>query len=133
MFKAITPSCRHSAVLSLVLAAAQMALCLPALAQTPANVKSITTTLTTSAARKECINVTPQQRIHYWYRAEAPVSFVIQYVQGKETLYPVKKDKLAIGSGTYQPKAAEVHCLVWTNLGKQPVNLSFEFARLGAN
>jgi hypothetical protein len=105
----------------------------PALAQTPANVKSITTTLTTSQARKECINVTPQQRIHYWYRAEGPVNFVIQYVQGKDTLYPVKKDKLAIGSGTYQPKVAEVHCLVWTNMGRQPVTLSFEFARLGAN
>ena len=115
-------------------AALSLMLCVPAWPQTPApNVKSITTTLTTSAARKECINVTPQQRIHYWYRAEAPVNFVIQYVQDKETLYPVKKDKLAIGSGTYQPKAAEVYCLVWTNLGKQPVTLSFEFARLSIN
>jgi len=105
----------------------------PAWSQTPANVKPITTTLVGSAARKECVNVTPQNRIHYWYRADAPVNFNIQYVQGKETLYPVKKDKLAIGSGSYQPKAAEVHCLVWTNLGRQPVTLSFEFARLGAN
>jgi hypothetical protein len=117
--------------LILLLAAATLAP--PVLAQAPGNVKSITTTLTTSAARKECLNLTPQQRLQYWYRADAPVNFVVQYVQGKETLYPVKKDKLAIGSGSYQPKVAEVYCLVWTNLGRQPVTLTMEFARLGAN
>lgn len=113
-------------VLSLVLPA-------PVSAQAPANVKSITTTLSSSAARKECLNVTPQHRVHYWYRADGPVNFSVQYVQGKETLYPVKKDKLAIGTGSFQPKAAEVHCLVWTNLGRQPVTLTFEYARLGAS
>lgn len=105
----------------------------PVSAQAPANVKSITTTLSSSAARKECLNVTPQHRVHYWYRADGPVNFSVQYVQGKETLYPVKKDKLAIGTGSFQPKAAEVHCLVWTNLGRQPVTLTFEYARLGAS
>lgn len=104
---------------------------LPVAAQPAANVKSITTTLTTSGARKECINATPQQSIRYWYRADAPVNFVIQYVADKQTLYPVKKDKLALGSGTFQPKVPEVYCLVWTNLGRQPVTLTFEFARLG--
>jgi hypothetical protein len=117
--------------LILLLAAATLAP--PVLAQAPGNVKSITTTLTTSAARKECLNLTPQQRLQYWYRADEPVNFVVQYVQGKETLYPVKKDKLAIGSGSYQPKVAEVYCLVWTNLGRQPVTLTMEFARLGVN
>ena len=105
----------------------------PVSAQAPANVKSITATLPSSAARKECLNATPQHRVHYWYRADGPVNFSVQYVQGKETLYPVKKDKLAIGSGSFQPKAAEVYCLVWTNLGRQPVTLTFEYARLGAS
>ncbi len=103
------------------------------LAQAPGNVKSITTTLTTSAARKECLNLTPQQRLQYWYRADAPVNFAVQYVAGKETLYPVKMDKQAIGSGSYQPKVAEVYCLVWTNLGRQPVTLTVEFGRLGVH
>ena len=117
----------------LILLVAAATLAPPVLAQAPANVKSITTTLTTSAARKECLNLTPQQRLQYWYRADAPVNFALQYVEGKETLYPVKKDKQAIGSGSYQPKVAEVYCLVWTNLGRQPVTLTMEFARLGAN
>jgi hypothetical protein len=116
-------------------ATAALTLAAPAWPQTPAptNVKSITTTLASSAARKECLNVTPQHRVHYWYRADGPVNFSVQYVQGRETLYPVKKDKLSIGTGTFQPRAAEVHCLVWTNLGRQPVTLTFEYARLVTN
>jgi len=95
-----------------------------------ANVKSITTTLGGSSARKECITLSTQQRLRYWYRAEGAVNFDIQYVEGKETLHPVKKDKSAIGSGTFQPKVAQDYCLVWTNLANRPVNLSFEFARV---
>jgi hypothetical protein len=122
---------RSRAVFANAAAAAALLLAAPAWAQPPSNVKSITTTLTSAAARKECVNLTPQQRLHYWYRADSAVNFNIQYVQGKETLYPVKKDKLAIGSGSFQPKVAEVYCLVWTNLARQPVTLSFEFGRLG--
>ena len=94
------------------------------------NVKSITTTLGSSSARKECITLASHQRLRYWYRAEGAVNFDIQYVEGKETLHPMKKDKSAIGSGTFQPKVAQDYCLVWTNLAKHPVNLTFEFARV---
>ncbi|HXC40982.1 MAG TPA: hypothetical protein VN667_18750 [Burkholderiales bacterium] len=103
----------------------------PALSQgQSANVKSMVATLNSSGARKECVTLTPRQRLRYWYRAEAPVNFAIQYVTDKETLYPVKKDKSAIGSGSFQPKEAQDYCMVWTNLAKKPVNLSFEFARV---
>ena len=125
--------CFVSSPIRLVLLLAAASFAQPVLAQAPGNVKSITTTLTTSAARKECLNLTPQQRLQYWYRADAPVNFAVQYVQGKDTLYPVKKDKQAIGSGSYQPKVAEVYCLVWTNLGRQPVTLTVEFGRLGVH
>src|SRR5207253_2335800 len=44
----------------------------PALAQgQTANVKSMTATLNSSGARKECVTLTPHQRLRYWYRAEA--------------------------------------------------------------
>ena len=99
----------------------------------PANVKSITTTLAGSAARTECITVSAQQRLRYWYRAEGAINFAIQYVdvEGKKTLYPVRRNKAAIGSGTFQPKSAQDYCLVWTNPANSAVNLSFEFARVG--
>ena len=101
-------------------------------AQTAAGpaVKSIVTTLTSSGARKECITLSPNQRLRYWYRAEGVVNFAIQQVSDKGTEYPVRKDKTAIGSGSFQPKSAQDYCMVWTNLARKPVNLSFEFARV---
>ena len=111
--------------------AAVLTTALPSMAQAPGNVKSITTTLSSNAARKECLGLSAQQKLHYWYRADGPVDFAIQVVEDKKTLYPVKKDKSVIGSGNYQAKTPNDYCMVWTNAAKRPVTLSFEFARLG--
>lgn len=99
-------------------------------------VKSVTTTLVSSGAYKECFGLSAQQKLRYWYRAESAVDFNIQTVEGGATLYPVKKDKSAIGSGTFQPRIAapatsQDYCVVWTNTAKRPVTLTFEFARVG--
>lgn len=106
-----------------------------AMAQVPAGnrnaVKAVTTTLVSSGAYKECFGLTMQQKLRYWYRADSTVDFNVQYVDAKETVYAVKKDKAAIGSGTFQPKVATDYCVVWTNAAKRPVTLSFEFARVG--
>lgn len=106
---------------------------MPSVAQAPGNVKSITTTLTSNAARKECLGLSAGQRLHYWYRADGPVDFAIQVVEGRDTLYPVKKARSGIGSGNFQAKTANDYCMVWTNAAKRPVTLTFEFARLGGN
>ena len=122
--------CMGALALAAALLAAQIAM-----AQVPAGnrnaVKAVTTTLVSSGAYKECFSLTTQQKLRYWYRAESAVDFNIQYVEGKATLYPLKKDKAAIGSGTFQPKVATDYCVVWTNAAKRPVTLSFEFARVG--
>lgn len=101
-----------------------------AMAQAPNHVKSITTTLVSSGAHKECFSLTTQQKLRYWYRADAPVDFNVQYVEDRTTQYPVKKDKAAIGSGTFQPKSVQDYCIVFTNASKRPVTLSFEYARV---
>ena len=89
-------------------------------------------TLLGSTAHKECVNLTDQQQVRYWYRAEAPIDFNIQFVDNKATVYPVKRDAQTIGSGTYTPKSAQqVTCLVWTNTGKRPILFRVELARIG--
>lgn len=120
-------------ITQLAAATALLSVALPAWSQAPGNVKSITTTLTSNAARKECLGLSAGQRLHYWYRADGPVDFAIQVVEDKQTRYPVKKDKSVIGSGNYQTKIANDYCMVWTNAAKRPVTLSFEFARLGGS
>ena len=86
--------------------------------------------LVSSGAHKECFSLTTQQKLRYWYRADAPVDFNVQYVEDRTTQYPVKKDKSAIGSGVFVPKSMQDYCIVWTNASKRPVTLSFEYARV---
>jgi hypothetical protein len=90
----------------------------------------VTKTLVSNSAHRECIGVSDKQLLRFWYRADSPIDFNISYVEGKETLYPVRQPKQSIGSGSYTPKAAGDYCLVWTNLSRQPVLFRFEVARL---
>lgn len=122
-------SIRPTAILALAVAVLA-GFAAPANAQAPNHVKSITTTLVSSGAHKECFSLTTQQKLRYWYRADAPVDFNVQYVEDRTTQYPVKKDKTAIGSGTFQPKSMQDYCMVFTNASKRPVVLSFEYARV---
>jgi hypothetical protein len=120
---------------TLLLAAARStALCVAAgLLAAPASGQNsvvINKTLLGSAAHKECLSVSDRQAIRYWYRAEAPVDFNINYVEGAETVYPVRRDRLAMGSGSFAPKTARDYCMVWTNAGKHPILFRVEFARL---
>jgi hypothetical protein len=101
----------------------------PAAAQ-DANVKVITTTLTRSGAHKECVSLSRTQGLLYWFRADAPVSFTIQHADGAAVAYPVKREKVAMASGTHYAKVAEVHCMVLTNPTQKPVTVRLEFARV---
>lgn len=121
----------QTALACAALAAALTAASPAAWPQATGSVKSVTATLGGSDARKECINLAASQRLRYWYRADAVVNFNVQHVQGKETLYVVRKDKALMSSGEFRPKTANVYCMVWTNLNRQAVTLSFEFGRLG--
>jgi hypothetical protein len=104
----------------------------PAVAQPNVNVKTVTKTLNSSAAHKECTGLTTAQNLRYWFRADAPVNFNIQYQEGGQMVYPVKKDKVSILYATYAPKNSGDVCIVWTYLTTRPVTLSFEFARLAS-
>jgi hypothetical protein len=114
--------------MKLLFLAALLAAASPALAQ---NLVVVNKTLVGSSAHKECVNLTDQQLVRYWYRADAPIDFNIQFVDNKQTVYPVRRDKQAIGSGSYSPDSAkQVTCLVWTNTGRRPILFRVEFARL---
>ncbi len=99
--------------------------------QDNANVRVITKTLVGGSAHKECMALTPTQSLRYWYRAEGPLNFAIQYQDEKETYYPVRRDKVAIATGTFTPRIAQDYCMVFTNAAKKPVLFRVEFARLG--
>lgn len=101
----------------------------PACAQEGSH-KVITTSLTSTGAHKECVSLTISQSLRYWFRADGLVNFTIQVQSEKEVTYPVRRDKVAIGSGSFIPKTADVHCMVLTNITGRPVTVRLEFARL---
>jgi hypothetical protein len=102
---------------------------LPAYAQ-EAGIRVITMTIASSGAHKECVSLSKAQSLHYWFRSDAPIDFNIQYQDGSGLVFPVKREKLSMGTGTFPAKAAEVHCMVLTNRSQKPVTVRFEFARL---
>ena len=90
----------------------------------------VTKTLVSNSAHRECMSLSDRQLLRFWYRAEAPLEFDIQFIKGEDMTYPLRQQKQAVGSGLYTPKEAGDYCMVWTNLSKQPVLFRFELARL---
>jgi hypothetical protein len=113
----------------LYLAAAAVSCALPASGQ-ESNLKVITTSVPSSGAHKECLSLTPNQSLRYWFRADGPLDFDIQVKLGNKISYPVRRDKVAMDSGSFVPKEAEVYCMVLTNAASRPVTVRLEFARV---
>lgn len=102
---------------------------LPAHAQDP-GIRVITTTITSSGAHKECVSLSRAQSLRYWFRSDAPIDFNIQYQDASGLVFPVRREKLSVGSGSFSAKTAEVYCMVLTNRAQKPVTVRLEFARL---
>jgi hypothetical protein len=108
---------------------ASASVALPAHAQ-DAGIRVITMTITSSGAHKECVSLSKAQSLHYWFRSDAPIDFNIQYQDGSDLIFAVKRDKLSMGTGNHPARAAAVHCMVLTNRAQKPATVRLEFARL---
>lgn len=108
---------------------ALMSVTFPVIAQ-DAGLRVITTTIKSSGAHKECVSLSKAQSLRYWFRGDAPIDFTIQYQDATGVVYPVRREKLLNGTGSYPAKTAEVHCMVLTNKARNPVTVRLEFARL---
>lgn len=88
----------------------------------------VTKTLVASEAQKECFSLNNKQRLFYKFRADGPVSFKLSHLDNREVI-DLKRDATDSASGSFAPRAAGDHCLVWTNTGKHSVTLRYEFQR----
>src|SRR5207247_10963000 len=112
-------------------AAAAASLVAPVWAQdtsksSPARV--VTKTLVASEAQKECLSLNNRQRLHYKFRADGPLNFKVSHQEEKEVI-DFKRDGTNSASGSFVPRKAGDHCLVWSNTGKHSVTLRYEFQR----
>jgi hypothetical protein len=106
-------------------------LALPAFGQDAAKVppaKVVTKTLIASTAQKECFSLSSRQRLYYRYRADGPLDFKLSHQTDAEVV-DIRRDRVDSAAGSFVPKTAADHCLVWTNSGKQAVTLRYEFQR----
>jgi len=111
------------------LAASALLCALPAFGQ-KGNLKVITTSVPSTGAHKECLSLRQSQSLRYWFRADGPLNFDIQVKVKDQTEYPVRHDNVAMGSGSFVPKSADVYCMVLTNPAHRPVTVRLEFARV---
>ncbi len=88
----------------------------------------VTKTLVASEAQKECLSLTSKQRLYYKFRADGPVSFKLSHQDDKEVV-DLSRDSTDSASGSFAPRMAGDHCLVWTNTGKHSVTIRYEFQR----
>jgi len=88
----------------------------------------VTKTLVASEAQKECLSLNNRQRLHYKFRADGPLNFKVSHQEGKEII-DFKRDGTESASGSFVPRTAGDHCLVWSNTGKHSVTLRYEFRR----
>ncbi len=104
---------------------------LPSLGQEAAKIppaKVVTKTLIASTAQKECFSLSGRQRLYYRYRADGPLDFKLSHQTDTEVV-DIRRDRADSAAGSFVPKTAADHCLVWTNSGKQAVTLRYEFQR----
>lgn len=108
--------------------AGALALCATAAQAQHQNVRVITKTLVGNSAHKECVSVSDRQTLRWWYRADALIDFRLHGAADSNT--DLRKERQALGSGSFSPRAGGDYCLVWTNAGKKPLLFRVEIARL---
>lgn len=111
----------------LIMIGAAISLSMPALAQEGTK-RVVTKTLVSLEAQKECFSLTGRQRLFYKFRADGPVNFKLSHQDEREVI-DLKRDATGSASGSFVPRTAGDHCLVWTNTGKHSVTLRYEFQR----
>lgn len=92
------------------------------------NVKVTSKTLVANSAHRECMAVSDQRTLRYWYRGDALLDFKLQ--SATEAVNTLKTERQALGSGAFSPRTSGDYCMVWTNTSKKPVLFRVEFARL---
>ena len=118
-------------LIRLMVMAAAVSLVAPVWAQETSKsspVRVVTKTLVASEAQKECLSLNNRQRLHYKFRADGPLNFKVSHQEEKEII-DFKRDGTDSASGSFVPRKAGDHCLVWSNTGKHSVTLRYEFQR----
>ena len=71
-------------------------------------------TLGAGKVHEECMRLAKGEKRRYEWKSSTPLDFNIHYHDGNEVFYPVKRDGVGKGKGTFKAKVAQDYCWMWT-------------------
>jgi len=84
-------------------------------------------TLNPLKVHEECMELQPKDVLSYSFNASGPVDFNIHFHEGEKISYPVSRKNISGHEGNYSPAKEQIYCLMWTNVQKTTVQLSYIF------
>ena len=84
-------------------------------------------TLNPSKIHEECMELLPKDVLSYSFKASGPVDFNIHFHEEENISYPVSRKSIASYEGKYSPAKEQMYCLMWTNIQKTAVQLTYTF------
>jgi hypothetical protein len=84
-------------------------------------------TLNPSKIHEECMELQRGDVLFYSFKASGPVAFNIHFHEGENISYPVSRKNITSYEGKYSPAKEQMCCLMWTNVQKTAVQLSYIF------
>ncbi len=85
-------------------------------------------TLEPSGVREDCMELFPGDALNYNFKASAPLDFNIHYHESGKVYYAVSKDAVSTAKEAFLCEKQQYYCLMWTNKGAVPANLSYEWS-----
>lgn len=69
------------------------------------------------------------QAVNWRFNSTGPLAFNVHYHQGKDVVYPVKRDAATQADGRLVADPPQTYCWMWSNKGSQAVTLQVELQR----
>ena len=121
--------------LTLMLAAATLALCKTAAAQMVAiewdAAGQFSKALAVAPGKfvEACEKLPKGAQVSWSFEAASPLAFNIHYHEGKQVRFPDKKSQVAKAAGVLRTPREQDYCWMWTNKGSTEAMLSFSLGK----
>lgn len=76
-----------------------------------------------------CGALDKSQAVNWRFNSTGPLAFNVHYHQGKDVVYPVKRDASTQADGRLVANPPQTYCWMWSNKGSQAVTLQVELRR----
>jgi hypothetical protein len=76
-----------------------------------------------------CTKLNSGQDVEWAFQASGAADFNIHYHEGRKVEYAAQAKGLKVAEGVLSPTLAQDYCWMWTNLSKQPMELSLRMKK----